>query len=468
MKSVLPIIFLSLSAVITISADKVLRNKELDKQLAFNQKQNEEVVQEPRPLNVPSMILDNPVQGKNPKQWICRLIVYSIKPDGRHVQWTGSAFKVKISPNVGRTVLFTAAHIICKGHIGEYVNSVDVQCPGEAQVRVVRNSDQDMWMPNEFLNTRDCDHDYAYLTYPGISNTGFGWQGFLDATSMIVMRKNLVTCGYLSQQDTTSCISDHRHPHVNQPSQQTPGQYLHCSRGDLDRINENTVYAKVEISLGQSGGGPLYDASGTNYIVYGIVSLPSSGCLTSQKFNRLTAEKLYNMFSHMGGLHMAYRIRSSESPNVSLHMDGVGLDALNRVGGNVYAGYRNNVDNILMIFPIQQTSSNQHNSQLMAIRSSKQRNVYLRMDGTGFVATQLRGGGMVNCRFGIDNGEKEVFHKEVEPDGQVAFRSKTYNDVYLRIDRWTVSGPADRGTVNAQFGKFTQEVHHLEPLDLFV
>ena len=74
-------------------------------------------MQEPRPITVPSMVLDNPVQGMNPRKWICRLIVHSIKPDGRHVQWTGSAFKVKISPNVGHTVLFTAAHVTRKGHI---------------------------------------------------------------------------------------------------------------------------------------------------------------------------------------------------------------------------------------------------------------------------------------------------------------------------------------------------------------
>ena len=184
----------------------------------------------------------------------------------------------------------------------------------------------------------------------------------------------------------------------------------------------------------------------------------------SQKFNRLTAEKLYNMFSHMGGLRMDYRLRSSGSPNVYLHMDGTGLDPVNRVGGEVYAGYQNNIDDSFMIFPIQQTSSNQYNSQLVAIRSASQDNVYLRMDGTGVVSPQLRGGGMVNCRFGIDDGEKEVFHKEVEPDGQVAFRSMTYNNVYLRIDHWTVSGSTDRGTVNAQYGKFTQEVHSLEPL----
>ena len=443
--------FLLFTVFATIeSAYKVLRNH-------FDHN-HEEAVQ------IPSAILDNPF-GMTPKQWICRLVIHSTKPDGHHVQWSGSGFKVKISPNVGHTVLFTAAHVIRKG-VGEYVDSVDVQCPGEAQVRVVQNSDQDMWMPNEFLNAEHWDHDYAYLTYPGNSNTGFGWQGFLDATSMINMKKNLIICGYLSQQYKLSSCTYHHHLSISQHTLSSV-QNLYCSRGDLERVDENIIYAKAEITLSQSGG-PLYDASGTNYIVYGIVSLPSPGCLTSQKFNRLTAEKLYNMLAHMGGLRMAYRIRSSESPNVCLHMDGARLDDVNRVGGDVYAGYLNNIDDSFMIFPVQQTSSNQYNSQLVAIRSASQNNVYLRMDGSGVVASQLRGGGTVNCRFGIDDGEKEVFHKEVEPDGQVAFRSMTYNNVYLRIDHWTVSGPTDRGTVNAQFRKFTQEVLHLEPIDLLV
>ncbi len=446
------IILLPVCAAI-ISANKVLGSD----RFAF--RQNEEV---PGPVSVPAV-------GITPNQWICRLVVHS----GHHVQWSGSAFKVKISPNIGRTVLLTAAHVIRKG-VGEYVDSVDVQCPGEDQVRVIRNSNLDMWMPNEFLNGEHWDHDYAYLTYSGHSNTGFGWQGFLNTASMISMRKNLITCGYLSQEDKMLCSYHRRHHHQLPVSQHTAAvQNLFCSRGDLTRIDENNIYAKAVITISQ-GGGPLYDASGTNYVVYGIISYPqsSSACVTSQKFNRLTAEKLYNIFRHIGpgGFHMTYRIRSSESPaDVYLHMDGAGLDDMNRIGGDVYAGYLTyNDDSRFVIFPIQQTSSNQYNSQLTVIRSASQNNVYLRMDGSGLIAPQLRGGGEVSCRFGIDDGEKEVFHKEVEPDGQVAFRSMTYNNVYLRIDHWTVSGTMDKGTVNAQYGKFSQEVHHLEPLDKFI
>ena len=97
---------------------------------------------------------------------------------------------------------------------------------------------------------------------------------------------------------------------------------------------------------------------------------------------------------------MRNRIRSSET--VYLHMDGAGLNALNRVGGRVYAGYLSDVDDTFMI----------------------------------------------------------------QPDGQVAFRSMTYNNVYVHIDHWTVSGPIDRGTVNAQYGKFSLEIHYLEPLSV--
>ena len=434
---------------------------------------NDEIIQEPRLQCVPNtstgcyipcetnicdvddrVIIDNPV-GMTPNQWICRLVIHSTKPDGHRVQWSGSGFKVKISPNVDRTVLFTAAHVIRKG-IGEYVDSVDVQCPGEAQVRVVRNSDQDMWMPNEFLNAEHWDHDYAYLTFPGNSNTGFGWQGFLDSAALIDAGTTLHSCGYPTQQDT--CIS-RRFLSISPPAE--PKQY--CGSGDLDRTDENNIYARVDTDFGQSGG-PLYTDIGNNYVAYGIVSLPSPGCPAGRKYNRLTAEKLYNMFSHMGGLHMRHRIRSSET--VYLHMDGAGLNAASRVGGKVYAGYLSNVDDMFMIFPVQQTSSNQPDSQLVAIRSASQNNVYLRIDGSGLFEPQLLGGGKVNCRFGIDDGEKEVFHKEVEPDGQVAFRSMTYDNVYLRIDHWTVSGPTDRGTVNAQYGKFILETHYLEPLSI--
>ena len=85
---------------------------------------------------------------------------------------------------------------------------------------------------------------------------------------------------------------------------------------------------------------------------------------------------------------MRHRIRSSET--VYLQMDGAGLNSANCVGGNVYAGFLSNIDDAFMIFPIQQTS-NQPDSQLVASRSASQNNVYLRMDGTGLVATQLRG-----------------------------------------------------------------------------
>ena len=131
-------------------------------------------------------------------------------------------------------------------------------------------------------------------------------------------------------------------------------------------------------------GGPLYTDIGNNYVAYGIVSLPSPGCPAGRKYSRLTAEKLYSIFSHMGGLHMRHRIRSSEK--VYLHMDGAGLNVANRIGGKVYAGHLSNIDDTFMIFPVQQTSSNQYNSQLVAIRSASQNNVYLCLDGSGLIA----------------------------------------------------------------------------------
>ena len=393
-------------------------------------------------------IMDNPV-GMTPNQWICRVVVEATGGPW----WQGSAFKVKISPDVGRTVLFTAAHVL-RNRGGGYVPRIRVQCPGEAEVAVVRNNDVDMWMSNEFLNRQDYNHDYAYFTYAGNSNAGFGWQGFIDTAAIVAAGTDLHNCGYPTQQDT--CVSRCVLP-VSPPAQAK--QY--CDQGSLDRADDYNIFARVDIDFGQSGS-PLYEQTGNNYIAYGIVSLPSQVCPDGREFDHITAEKLYHMFSHMGVIQGSFRVKSSQ--NVYLHMNGAVLNTANRVGGDVYAGQMNNIDDTFKIFPVYQSSSNQANSQLVAIRSATQNNIYLRMDGTGIVANLGHGGGTVNCRYGIDDGAMEAFHKEVEADGQVAFRSKTFNNVYLRIDHWEVNGPGDRGTVNAQFGKSSLETHHLEPV----
>ena len=91
------------------------------------------------------------------------------------------------------------------------------------------------------------------------------------------------------------------------------------------------------------------------------------------------------------------------------------------------------------------------------LTTATQDNIYLSLDGTGVTEVLLRGGGIAKCRYGIDDGAMETFHKEVEPDEQFAFRSTTFNNVYLRVDHWQVKTPGDRGTVNVQFGKFTLE-----------
>ena len=389
-------------------------------------------------------IFDNPV-GVTPNQWICRVVV-----EATGDWWLGSAYKVKISPDVGRTVLFTAAHVL-RNRGGGYVPRIRVQCPGEAEVAVVRNNDRDMWMSDEFLLREDYDYDYAYFTYVGNSNTGFGLKAFMNVAAIRDAGMDLHNCGYPAKQNT--CVAE-----CTYPGGLPIDAKQYCDQGSLINANDYKIFADVDIDFGQSGS-PLYEITGNNYVAYGFVSLPAVtipalNCPGGRRYERITAEKLYDMFSHMGGIDMDFRIKSSH--NVYLHMDGAGLNAANRVGGNVFAG-PSNADDQLKIFPVYQSSSNQPNAQLFAIRSANQANVYLRMDGAGVTADLYRGGGTVNCRYGIDDGATEVFHKEVEPDGQVAFRSNTFNNIYLRIDPWEI-------VVNAKFGKATLETQHLEEI----
>ena len=373
-----------------------------------------------------------------PNQWVCRLSVDDPEAEGN---WYGTAFKVKISPDIGRTVLFTAAHML-HNCIKGYVEYVKVQCPGEAEVIVERNSDRDMYMPERFLNNEDFFYDYAYITYPGNSNTGFGYQGFFDQVALA--NTNLYACGYPTPKRQDTCIARCPNPVARQ----------YCDEGKLTKLHDDAILANIDIDFGE-GGGPLYD---DDYVVYGIISNIADDCPTGTNYRRLTAEALYDMFSHMGGIEMNYKLKGT--PTVYLHMDGTGLSASRKTGGSVYAGFANDVDDTFKIFPIKQSSSNKPSTQLVAIRSGTQENIYLRLDGTGVTSYLLRGGGTASCSFGIDDGALETFHMEIEADGQVAFRSTSFNNVYLRLDHWHVKVPGDRGQVNAQFGKFTLETNH--------
>lgn len=386
-------------------------------------------------------------QAAAPYRWICRIVIPDPNNPNRDIIGTG--FKVKISPDLGRTVLFTAAHVL-RRRTGVYHSTATIQCPGEGDVQV---TDRNMWMPAVSLNViGNWQYDYAYITYPGNSNTGFGWQGFMNDVAIRVAGTNLRSCGYPANHDT--CVSQCAGL-VPDPA----GRTLYCDEGILDRTANNWIFANVDIDIGHSGG-PLYIDTGGNYTAYGIVSLYSPGCPTGRQFNRLTAEQLYDMFSHLG-VQMSYKIRAADSHSAYLHM---GACTANKVGGDVYAAASNNVDDNFKIFPVQQTSSNQPNSQLFAIRAEKYSNEYLQMDGTGITAKMGKGGCTVDCHVGIDDGRNEVFHKEEDPnDGTVAFRSNTYSNVYLRLDHWEVGDPQGKETVNCQFGKYTLEKFHLEP-----
>ena len=303
-------------------------------------------------------------------------------------------------------------------------------------------------MAERFLKYKDWFRDYAYITYPGNSNTGFGFQGFFDQVALA--NTDLYACGYPTPKHQDTCLARCPNPVARQ----------YCDEGRLTQLSDDVILANVDIDFGE-GGGPLYDATGDNFVAYGIISTCADSCPGGKNFQRLTAEALYDMFSHMGGIKMNYKLKCT--PTVYLHMDGTGLSVSHKTGGSVYAGFANNIDDKFKIFPIKQSSSNQPDSQLVAIRSATQDNIYLRLDGTGVTTYLDRGGGTASCRFGIDDGALETFHREIEADGQVAFRSTAFNSVYLRLDHWHVKTPGDRGQVNAQFGKYTLETNHLEP-----
>jgi hypothetical protein len=102
-------------------------------------------------------------------------------------------------------------------------------------------------------------------------------------------------------------------------------------------------------------------------------------------------------------------------------------------------------------------STNPSDPREVAICSAAKTNVFLRMDALGHISNLPGGGGQVNAQTFI--GEYEKFIIEFQPNGTVAFASKTFKNVYMRAD-------LSSGTVNVQQGVGIQEQFIINPTTL--
>ena len=370
-----------------------------------------------------------------PYKWICRL---KTKNSAGTSTSFGTGFMIKISPDVGRTVIMTAAHVLRKG-TGRYVDKVEVYCPGREMevVNTTSGAKNIMWIPDISLNhDPKWFHDYGFLTISGNSNTGFGWSAYYDESEM--RHEDLYACGYpqykrtcaANDDDTLYCGVGKQNSTYLKPC--GPGY-----QGTLRPSCENWLKIDIDMDSGQSGG-PLYAAiNGNTYTVFGIVSI--GGC-PGRTFQRLTAEKIHNVLDKLG-YNLTYKIRATKVGKNStyLHINTTNVQkTYGSIGGRVYLRkYEQHDLAKVKIYPVRQTSSNVNNEQLKVIRSGTKANTFLRMDAANVNKNNEYASCTVNCRYGIDDGKKEVFH--VENHGQqTAFRSRLFDKVYLRLNWWEV------------------------------
>ena len=98
---------------------------------------------------------------------------------------------------------------------------------------------------------------------------------------------------------------------------------------------------------------------------------------------------------------------------------------------------------------------------IVTIESAAFNNVFLRLDGNGVTSFNGAGVGTVNCQFGAGPYEKFIVS---EHDGNYAFESLQFPNVFLRMDGSQVTEfkDAGAGTVNGQFGFGAYEAFKLK------
>ncbi|KAI9769924.1 MAG: hypothetical protein M1840_003633 [Geoglossum simile] len=141
-------------------------------------------------------------------------------------------------------------------------------------------------------------------------------------------------------------------------------------------------------------------------------------------------------------------IRSATFPSSYLRLDGRGIAKFSNLGGGLV-----NFQSYVGTYEVLELDK--HPDGTFGIRSKTFPNVYLRLDAENFKKSSGKGGGTVNCQLGA--GQYEKFRFIDQPDGSKAIVSVQFPGVYLRMDGTPAPGPSKNkgndngfGVVNAE------------------
>ena len=347
-----------------------------------------------------------------PYKWICFLTIESVK--GK--RYTGTGFKILL-PNVSRTVIITSASCIFVD--GAYAKKIIVEFPEQ---RVVKVRSDDIYAPSEYTTKRDQDHDYGLILLPGPGdgNEGFGWSTIAKLDEFMVNN-----CGYPDDK-----------PHGTMWL--TGGKIVKCA---------DHRFSYMDNSMSCKSGSPVFTWAKGNWSVFGIQSSlnEKSNCAV-----RFTTGMIFNFYHSMLDLKPK-SIRSAYFSDVYIRCNGSEIESPAAGGkGIINCQYKpSGAWEKFYIYPVELTIPG--GPCKVVIESVQWPNIFIRMDANKMMKFEGPGGGTVNCQYGARSFE--VFILKECSGGLVAFRSNKFPQCYIRLDgrnvySWQGGGS---GTINCQY-----------------
>ena len=351
-----------------------------------------------------------------PYSWIC--FVFVVTHGG--MRNIASGFKIHLK-DCNHTVVLTCGHILYTR--GEMVSQVSLIFPGQEAVTVYTDS---LYVPPEYIRSRNSDYDYGVILLPGTSDEGFGWSAILydaELTDLIVNN-----CGYSDK----------------------PVGHLWITGGPITKYTDRGIYYMNDTTIGTSGS-PVYTWDDGYWTVIGIHS-GATELMCPNHGVRLIPEMIQRFYFRMK-LMKAVTIRSQAYPEVYMRCDGEDVKKSPSGGGTVNCQYPPvEPDEWFYIYPVKMKPSLAPDGKYVVhLESASWNNVFIRMNGSGMSSSSPSGGGQVNCQYGAFSYER--FYLRKEEGGTFSFQSFKFPHCFLRLAGADVTEHKEKGggKVNCQY-----------------
>lgn len=293
--------------------------------------------------------------------------------------YVGSGFKIHL-PDVGRTAIVTAGHVMYSKADGGYPSSIAVVFPGQNSFTVTDQND--MYAASEYIRSESGEYDYGLFLLPGAGNCddGFGWSA-------------IVPNGELSNRLVTNC---------GYPGDKTQGT-LWITGGKITNLTATQIFYMNDTFGGESGS-PVYTWYGGYWTVVGVHSSASNNNNQPACPNvatRFTIQMIYRFLEFMNEITIkSLKSAASSFPGVYVRCDGQGVTSFQSNGaGTVNCQYQPpGAWEQFYIYPVEVPPSLAVNPgpYKVVIESKASQNVFIRLDGHNMSKFESNGGGVVN------------------------------------------------------------------------